>query len=80
LKDTYYFVGDLESVLKSGTRDPMQLIYSQNLEITKGIFRKIQIFSDFEKNKLVVIMKNSELTENNQDMRSQKLSATRQAF
>lgn len=80
MKDTYYFVGDLESALKSGTRDPMQLIYSQNLEITKGIYRKIQIFSDFEKNKLVVIMKNSESNENNQDMRSQKLSATRQAF
>ena len=43
----------------------MQLIYSQNLEITKGVFRKIQIYSEFEKSKLVVIMKNSELNENN---------------
>jgi hypothetical protein len=65
LKDTYYFFGDLESVLKSGTRNPLQLIYSQNLEITKGVFRKIQILSEFEKNKLVVIIKNSELNENN---------------
>lgn len=65
MKDTYYFVGDLESVLKSGTRNPLQLIYSQNLEITKGVFRKIQILSEFEKNKLVVIIKNSELNENN---------------
>jgi hypothetical protein len=47
------------------------------LEITKGVFRKIQLFSEFEKNKLVVVMKNSDLNENNGEMRSQKISATR---
>jgi hypothetical protein len=47
------------------------------LEITKGVFRKIQLFSEFEKNKLVVVMKNSDSNDNNGETRALKISATR---
>jgi hypothetical protein len=55
LKDTFFYAGNLERCLKSQRNGcQYQLLYAQSLEISNGVFRNLNIVSDYQSGKIIM--------------------------